>query len=873
MKRILKILLLQVFTVQAVFATHNRAGEITLHQIDEFTYEINITTFTYTYSQADRSKLEVQWGDNTFSSAPRVSKIYLPNAYNRNVYIAQHTFPGAGTYEIVVQDPNRNLGVKNIPNSVNVIFSVKTTITINPSIGHNSTPILLNPPIDRAALNQIFIHNPAAFDPDGDSISYKLTVCTEKDGKPIENYTLPSYSDTLYIDPITGDLTWIRPNEIGIYNIAIDVEEWRSGVKIGNIVRDMQIEVYDTENNSPEIDSLKNYCVIAGEEINFQVIANDEDLDSISLSAAGGPFILENNQAYFQEDNANKRLGHSEAEFRWKTSCSNVRQQFYTIVFKAEDDNPDTKLVDIKNVNIRVIAPPPAKPLIIPSSNSILLNWEVDSCSLVSGYRIYRKAGPSGYVPDSCITGVPSFTGFSLIEEVGNRMDTVFVDDNNGKGLAQGTEYCYMITSIFPDGAESLPSKEVCSPLVAGLPALLETTVLTDDISGKIEIKWAHPSGIDTLDGPFEYKINRYTDYFGNNLAASFSKYTNDKNDTTFIDSTVNTIEFPYSYSVALFQDVAGELLPISDTSRLEFSSTLVPELTGEDNTIRIEMKKNVPWINYDYTIFRLNPNDDTFYEIGYTTENEFLDTGLKNEREYCYRIISTGWRSIDGQYYENSNISHINCGIPEDNTPPCTPILDGQSYCEEQYNYLVWNFLSDTCYEDVEGYNLYFAENETAEPVKIEDFEGNKTDTSFIHIRTNQSLTGCYYLAAVDSFENVSPLSAQFCLDECSNYVLPNVFSPNNDTHNDLYKPYRTAYVEKVDFQVFNRWGLMVFRTSDPDINWDGKILDSEKLVSPGVYYYICEVFEPRLGGIESYTLTGFIYVYSGNKNDVFIE
>jgi len=87
------------------------------------------------------------------------------------------------------------------------------------------------------------------------------------------------------------------------------------------------------------------------------------------------------------------------------------------------------------------------------------------------------------------------------------------------------------------------------------------------------------------------------------------------------------------------------------------------------------------------------------------------------------------------------------------------------------------------------------------------------------------------------------------------------------------VYVPLRTAFVEKVDFQVFNRWGLLIFQTDDPDLNWDGKIMGTDKVVSPGVYYYICEVFEPRLGGIESYTLTGFIYVFSGNENDVFIE
>ena len=44
--------------------THNRAGEITLKQIDDFTYELLLQTFTYSRG-ADRPKLEIQWGDGS----------------------------------------------------------------------------------------------------------------------------------------------------------------------------------------------------------------------------------------------------------------------------------------------------------------------------------------------------------------------------------------------------------------------------------------------------------------------------------------------------------------------------------------------------------------------------------------------------------------------------------------------------------------------------------------------------------------------------------------------------------------------------------------------------------------------------------------
>ena len=131
-KKFFSILLFS-FTFISLSATHNRAGEITYTQISDLTFEITITTFTYTLSLADRPRLDVEWGDNSTTTAPRIEIDGLPNYYQKNVYKATHTFPGPGIYRIVVQDPNRNFGVLNIPNSVNVVFSIQSILTVNPA--------------------------------------------------------------------------------------------------------------------------------------------------------------------------------------------------------------------------------------------------------------------------------------------------------------------------------------------------------------------------------------------------------------------------------------------------------------------------------------------------------------------------------------------------------------------------------------------------------------------------------------------------------------------------------------------------------------------------------------------------------------------
>lgn len=289
-RRIFYALALLLAVTFSATATHNRAGEITYRQISDLTFEVTVTTFTYTLSKADRPSLDVEWGDNSITNVARISETILPNDYKKNVYVAEHTYPGPGVYRIVVQDPNRNLGVENIPNSVNVVFSISTILIVNTGIGRNSTPLLLNPPYDKAALGQVFIHNPAAFDPDGDSLSYKLTVCTREDGKPIQNYTLPPASRKFYVDSISGDLVWDAPTAIGIYNVAMEIQEWRAGIKIGVVIRDMQIEVYETDNNPPVTSELTDLCIEAGRQVSLDIHATDVDLDSITLMATSGIF-------------------------------------------------------------------------------------------------------------------------------------------------------------------------------------------------------------------------------------------------------------------------------------------------------------------------------------------------------------------------------------------------------------------------------------------------------------------------------------------------------------------------------------------------------------------------------------------------------
>ncbi|MFC2098376.1 gliding motility-associated C-terminal domain-containing protein [Bacteroidota bacterium] len=867
MRKFLIICFFGLLLAPTASATHNRAGEITLVQIDDFTYEILIQTFTYSKSEADRNELDVKWGDGTTSSAGRFSKLSLPNFYFWNRYTAVHTFPGPGTYTIVVQDPNRNYGVLNIPNSVNVIFSIKTTIAINPDIGLNNTPVLLNPPIDKAAKGQIFVHNPAAFDPDGDSISYKLTVCTEENGQAIEDYTLPLSSDTLYINDATGDLIWDSPVDTGIYNIAIEIEEWRyfsksnKYAKIGSIARDMQIDVYNTDNRPPVNMPLQDFCLEAGEFLQYDIVSTDPDSDRVVQYAVGGPLNSDfMNPASF--DTILTGRGFSVSRFSWQTACNHIRYQPYNIIIKAEDRNPELNLVDISNFHIKVIGPPPENPFTTPTSNAINLEWDPPSCLNVEGYEIYRRDGRSNYIPDSCTNGIPGNTEYVLIGYNPGVDSTIFMDNNEGEGLVQGTEYCYMVLAIYNGSTPGYVSAEVCDVLVPGTPAILQSSVENADLSGEILITWAKPLDLDTIPapGPYEYILYRSDlDPFGTNLKQIYSFITSDLNDTSYLDSPLNTLEFPYSYKLELYNDAPGNRFLIG---RQEVVSSTWLEIEGMDNANQIHVRKNTPWVNDEFIIYRQDPLTMNFDSIGYSMESTYIDRGLANGLEVCYRIKTIGRRTVNQVGYNAINLTHIGCGTPIDTIPPCPPQLSAESFCDSNFNYLVWSNPNNYCSDDVVKYNLYYSPLMDASVLLI-DSTLSPTDTTYYHVLP-ESLAGCYAVTAIDSFNNESNYSVITCVDNCIDYLLPNVFTPNGDGINDFFTPSNYSFVERVDMKIYNRWGMLVYKTEDPDINWDGKRMNSNQLVPPGVYYYVCDVYENRLTGLEVRNIVGFVYVFT---------
>ncbi|MFN6943298.1 MAG: hypothetical protein ACK4ND_00010 [Cytophagaceae bacterium] len=441
-------------------ASHIRAGEITVERTsgNNLSFRITLTLYLKKSSQIDQSTARINLGDGTELTVGTFSAQDIGNDTEKRVYIANHTYQAAGYYIISFKEIYRNSGIINMSNSGGTELYLETYVGINPFIGINNTPVLLNPPLDKAVTGQKFIHNPVAFDVDGDSISYKLITPRKDAGVDVMAYRDPSNPEfggggavTFSIDPITGDLIWQTPMTPGLYNIAFLVEEWRNGQRISYVVRDMQIEVVRNNNKPPVVNVPVDTCVVAGTFINRTISATDPDFHSMNLTSVSGVYnLIPNARANFAVNNP--QPNPASGQFSWQTGCDHVRKEPYQIIFRAEDLPPAgmTRLVDTKPWSVRIFGPKLTGLVATPLNREIRLNWDAYSCPNANQIAIYRKdCSPTGGIDDICDEDALVKAGYKVIARV-PAQSTTYLDNDNGEGLSKGTDYCYILVAEYP---------------------------------------------------------------------------------------------------------------------------------------------------------------------------------------------------------------------------------------------------------------------------------------------------------------------------------------------------------------------------------------------------------------------------------------
>jgi len=101
----------------------------------------------------------------------------------------------------------------------------------------------------------------------------------------------------------------------------------------------------------------------------------------------------------------------------------------------------------------------------------------------------------------------------------------------------------------------------------------------------------------------------------------------------------------------------------------------------------------------------------------------------------------------------------------------------------------------------------------------------------------------------------------------QVDSYQIPNVFTPNGDGNNDYFIPFPYVNVERAEIEIFNRWGAIVYKSSDPEILWDGKHYQSNSDCAEGSYFYISTVWEYHLNGLSERQIKGAVQLLRGKQ------
>jgi gliding motility-associated-like protein len=90
------------------------------------------------------------------------------------------------------------------------------------------------------------------------------------------------------------------------------------------------------------------------------------------------------------------------------------------------------------------------------------------------------------------------------------------------------------------------------------------------------------------------------------------------------------------------------------------------------------------------------------------------------------------------------------------------------------------------------------------------------------------------------------------------ANWTMPNSFTPNGDSYNEVFFGNgNIEYAKAFQMTIWNRWGELVFQTTNPREGWNGTIMNLGTPCTDGIYVYVVNYQGPRSENIE---LKGYV-------------
>lgn len=406
--------------------------------------------------------------------------------YIRNIQLP----PGSGGYYLVWERCCRNSTVINLqsPSQTGMAFYHEMA---DPAL-MNSSPTFNSPPLPYTCVGQLFRFSFFANDLEGDSLVYAMSTplaggnTSNQSPNPFSYLNSPGgqnlipspgpYANStwdfgygvsnvcgsavpLVMDPATGIVEGI-PDVPGFYAMAANIYEYRNGILIGVVRREIEFTVLLCNGNSqPNLSaSVKNayYEIYATDTLCFDVVAKDPDGDSLYLIYKGDVFSQSPAMglvAPYAVTNDTSGVDSLRVNFCWQTQCYQARDSVYKVQYEITDNGCPLPLTSLGKVSI-LVKPVP----IIEKPNLLCLELQSTLIKInknpqpeiipryFSNFRLYRSTQGGNY---------------ELIQSSEDPMQFTFVDSSASNPT--GIDYCYFIIATNSCGIESFHSDTLCS--------------------------------------------------------------------------------------------------------------------------------------------------------------------------------------------------------------------------------------------------------------------------------------------------------------------------------------------------------------------------------------------------------------------------
>lgn len=336
MKKNLVFLIVLFSLIQSkTYASHAAGGEIFYQWTSANTYDIYVRLFRDCNPLNLAMPTSVTVGiydQSTHATTTNLTLNLLSNNQNLDLGDSCYTPPGLCIDEAIFRyqgvflpdNPNgyyleshintRNDLADNLlnPDSYTLLFFAMMP---DPALGQNSSPDFGDYPLDSYFCTTApSIWTFPVVDPDGDSLAYTFVSPlgnTNSTGTTAGSGGYPFYNavpwavgysllniyngiNPMTIDNITGEINAF-PNSLGTYAFVVRVEEFRNGVKLGEVRRDIQYaSLACSLDDPPTINMSDTVAVYAGDSICVDVTVTDADgIDTLYVIPTSVDFDLE----------------------------------------------------------------------------------------------------------------------------------------------------------------------------------------------------------------------------------------------------------------------------------------------------------------------------------------------------------------------------------------------------------------------------------------------------------------------------------------------------------------------------------------------------------------------------------------------------